>query len=42
MLVWTINDLEDMEYLLLAGADGIITDVVRDAAALYRQLGYKP
>ena len=42
MIYWTINDVEQMRTLLLSGADGIITDNVEGAMALYRELGYKP
>jgi glycerophosphoryl diester phosphodiesterase len=42
MVYWTINDVEQMRRLLLNDADGIITDNVAEAAALYRELGYKP
>ena len=31
LLVWTINDEEDLNYFLFCGADGIITDSVSQA-----------
>ena len=42
MIYWTINDVEQMRSLLLNDADGIITDEVRAAVELYRELGYTP
>lgn len=39
---WTINDEDKMRELLLDGADGIITDNVRGAMKVFRDLGYKP
>lgn len=41
MSFWTINDEEKMRELLLDGADGIITDNVRGAMNVFRELGYK-
>lgn len=42
MVFWTINTEREMERLLAAGADGIITDEVDLAVEVFRRLGYKP
>jgi len=42
IVYWTINDEDEMEKLLLAGADGLITDDVELAMSVYRRLGLKP
>jgi len=42
VMYWTINNLNQMERLLLDGADGIITDDVVGAVEVFRRLGYKP
>lgn len=42
MVFWTINTEREMERLLNAGADGIITDNVELAVEVFRRLGHKP
>jgi glycerophosphoryl diester phosphodiesterase len=36
---WTINDVEDMEYLIEIGADGIMTDYPHRLKEVYENYG---
>jgi glycerophosphoryl diester phosphodiesterase len=35
---WTVNDVEDMKYLIEIGADGIVTDYPHKLAEVYAQI----